>query len=154
MKRIPAFGAVGRVRLYKKDIYQGVQAATDIMAADIAQQQQSSDPRDSSGWPASLYNQNAPFVYSSAFISPVLDLLAAQPGERIIDFGCGSGEITLELKKVAEQGDGGLVVGVDFSESMVGGKIRGSPHSTIDPTRLPKPKPTASSMLFYQISRR
>lgn len=102
----------------------GTQVATDIMAADIAQRQKSSDSRDSSGWSASVYNQNAPFVYSPAFTSPVLDLLAAQPGERIIDFGCGSGEIALELKGVAEQGDGGLVVGVDFSESMVGGKIR------------------------------
>jgi ubiquinone/menaquinone biosynthesis C-methylase UbiE len=72
-----------------------------------------------SGWSASLYNKHASFVYSPAFTSPVLGLLAAQPGERIIDFGCGSGEVTLELKKRVEEAPGGVVVGVDFSESMV-----------------------------------
>jgi ubiquinone/menaquinone biosynthesis C-methylase UbiE len=75
--------------------------------------------RDTSGWSASLYNTHASFVYSPVFTSPILELLAAQPGERIIDFGCGSGEVTLELKKRVEEVPGGVVVGVDFSENMV-----------------------------------
>jgi SAM-dependent methyltransferase len=79
----------------------------------------SSSTRDASGWSASLYNTHVSFVYSPAFTSPILELLAAQPGERIIDFGCGSGEVTLELKKRVEKAPGGVVVGVDFSESMV-----------------------------------
>jgi ubiquinone/menaquinone biosynthesis C-methylase UbiE len=58
-------------------------------------------------------------VYSPAFTAPVLELLAARPGERIVDFGCGSGEVTLEINRIVEQAEGGVVVGVDYSESMV-----------------------------------
>jgi ubiquinone/menaquinone biosynthesis C-methylase UbiE len=47
-----------------------------------------------------------------------LELLSAQSGERILDIGCGSGELTLLLQDVVGQKDG-LVVGVDFSESMI-----------------------------------
>lgn len=67
-------------------------------------------------WSATSYNKTAAFVYSQAFTSPVLTLLDAKPGERIIDFGCGSGEVTLQIKKLV--GDAGLVVGCDSSESM------------------------------------
>jgi ubiquinone/menaquinone biosynthesis C-methylase UbiE len=73
--------------------------------------------RDSSGWSASQYNATASFVYSTAFTTPVLDLLQAKSGERIIDFGCGSGELTVKMQDIV--GEGGLVVGVDNSESMV-----------------------------------
>ncbi|KAG6838097.1 hypothetical protein C0991_001849, partial [Blastosporella zonata] len=76
------------------------------------------DHVDQSGWSASRYNKTAAFVYSSAFTAPVLELLAAQPGERIIDFGCGSGQITLQLQKHVTSAPGGIVVGTDFSESM------------------------------------
>lgn len=73
--------------------------------------------RDSSGWSASAYNEGASFVYSAAAIAPVLSLLDARLGEKILDFGCGSGEVTKELKKIV--GNEGVVVGVDISESMV-----------------------------------
>ncbi|KAL0576219.1 hypothetical protein V5O48_005755 [Marasmius crinis-equi] len=85
-------------------------------------QTRNTDAPDKSGWSASLYNRNASFVYSAAFTSPVLDLLAAQEGEKIIDFGCGSGEVTLELEKIVRQSgsaSAGVVVGVDSSESMI-----------------------------------
>ncbi|KJA21142.1 hypothetical protein HYPSUDRAFT_42244 [Hypholoma sublateritium FD-334 SS-4] len=75
--------------------------------------------RDSSGWSASLYNKTASFVYSPSYASPILDLLAARPGERIMDIGCGSGELTKDLQLVVEQKDGGVIVGTDFSESMI-----------------------------------
>jgi len=78
-----------------------------------------SDAPDSSGWSAALYNKAASFVYSPTFTAPILELLAPQPGEQIIDFGCGSGEVTLEIEKIVKQREGGVVVGVDFSESMV-----------------------------------
>ena len=78
-----------------------------------------SDARDNSGWSASQYNKTASFVYSAAFTAPVLELLNAQPGERILDVGCGSGEVTLLLQQIVEQKDGGMVVGTDLSESMV-----------------------------------
>ncbi|KAJ7246400.1 S-adenosyl-L-methionine-dependent methyltransferase [Mycena rebaudengoi] len=77
------------------------------------------DDRDNVGWSASLYNKSASFVYSPAFTAPVLDLLSARPGERIIDLGCGSGEITVIIDEIVQQAPGGLIVAVDYSESMV-----------------------------------
>ncbi|KAK1217283.1 hypothetical protein PQX77_020075 [Marasmius sp. AFHP31] len=85
-------------------------------------QNQASDAPDNSGWSAVLYNKNASFVYSPAYTAPVLELLNAQSGEKILDFGCGSGELTLKIEGiVGRPGDagGGLVVGVDFSENMI-----------------------------------
>ncbi|EGN98113.1 hypothetical protein SERLA73DRAFT_182980 [Serpula lacrymans var. lacrymans S7.3] len=74
---------------------------------------------DSSGWSASQYNHTASFVYSASYTAPVLAALNAQPGERIIDFGCGTGELTLQIKDIV--GAEGFVVGVDASESMITG---------------------------------
>lgn len=42
---------------------------------------------------------------------------AAQPGERVLDIGCGSGESTLDLARAV--GPGGSVLGVDISEPLV-----------------------------------
>lgn len=78
-----------------------------------------SDTPDSSGWSAALYNKTASFVYSPTFTAPILELLSPQPGEQIIDFGCGSGEVTFEIEKIVKQRESGVIVGVDFSESMV-----------------------------------
>jgi ubiquinone/menaquinone biosynthesis C-methylase UbiE len=66
---------------------------------------------------ASDYNKTASFVYSAKFTTPIFDLLGAKPGERIIDLGCGSGELDLELAKLV--GETGLVVVTDASQSMV-----------------------------------
>jgi arsenite methyltransferase len=48
----------------------------------------------------------------------VCDTLQAQPGERVLDAGCGPGFYCAEL--AAEVGPSGSVVGVDVSEAMVG----------------------------------
>jgi ubiquinone/menaquinone biosynthesis C-methylase UbiE len=64
-----------------------------------------------------VYNTNASFVYSAKFTNAVLGLLDAKPGERIIDLGCGTGELTRQLKEAV--GKEGVVVGVDSSETMV-----------------------------------
>ncbi|KAF9025581.1 S-adenosyl-L-methionine-dependent methyltransferase [Hymenopellis radicata] len=74
---------------------------------------------DATGWSPNLYNKHAAFVYSNKFTAPVVGMLAPQPGEKIMDFGCGSGELTVEIEKIVKQAEGGLVVGVDFSESMI-----------------------------------
>ncbi|GAA4020347.1 class I SAM-dependent methyltransferase [Sphingomonas swuensis] len=44
-----------------------------------------------------------------------LDLLAPQPGEHILDIGCGDGTLTLKIKEA-----GAEVVGIDNSLSMIG----------------------------------
>jgi len=74
-------------------------------------------------WSAANYQKTASFVFSNEFTAPVLTLLDAKPGERIIDVGCGSGEVTLQIKQLV--GETGIVVGMDSSESMIA-KCRGS----------------------------
>jgi ubiquinone/menaquinone biosynthesis C-methylase UbiE len=68
-------------------------------------------------WSAQLYHDNAPYVYSAQFTSTVLELLDAKLGDKIWDFGCGSGEVTRRLQDLV--GQNGVVVGIDSSESMV-----------------------------------
>ncbi|KAJ7465299.1 S-adenosyl-L-methionine-dependent methyltransferase [Mycena latifolia] len=89
------------------------------MASPTLTDSQTMYARDAQGWSASLYNKSAAFVYSPAFTAPVLNMLAAKPGEKIIDLGCGSGEVTVVIDKIVKQAPGGLVVGVDYSESMI-----------------------------------
>ncbi len=59
-------------------------------------------------WDPATYARNARFV--SDLGSPVLELLAPEPGERILDLGCGDGVLT---KKLADMGC--EVVAVDSS---------------------------------------
>jgi len=63
-------------------------------------------------WDPNTYAKNARFV--SDLGSPVLELLSAQPGERILDLGCGDGVLT---KKLAEFGC--EVIAVDSSAPQV-----------------------------------
>ena len=68
-------------------------------------------------WSAQAYNANASFVYSDVYTSPILSMLNPKPGEKIYDFGCGSGDLSVQIAKIV--GEEGVVVGVDSSESMV-----------------------------------
>jgi trans-aconitate methyltransferase len=63
-------------------------------------------------WDPQRYAKNARFV--SELGAPVVDLLAPQSGERILDLGCGDGALTREF--VAR---GCEVVGVDSSAAQV-----------------------------------
>jgi trans-aconitate methyltransferase len=63
-------------------------------------------------WNSEGYARNARFVTDLG--APVLELLAARPGERILDVGCGDGVLT---KKIADLGC--QVIGVDSSASLV-----------------------------------
>ncbi|KAL1748305.1 S-adenosyl-L-methionine-dependent methyltransferase [Schizophyllum fasciatum] len=80
-------------------------------------------PRD--GWSASLYGTAAPFVYSDKFTTPVMNLLAPQPGEHILDLGCGTGELTAVLARAVGSSAAatatslGYVLGLDGSSNMV-----------------------------------
>src|SRR3954447_1346186 len=70
-------------------------------------------------WNSSRYAENARFV--SDLGQPVLDLLNSQPGERILDLGCGDGALTEKMTPV-----GADVVGVDASPDMIAAsKARG-----------------------------
>lgn len=68
-------------------------------------------------WDSARYEQNARFV--SDLGQAVLDLLNPQPGERILDLGCGDGALTEKLVAA-----GAEVVGVDSSPDMVAAAIR------------------------------
>lgn len=65
-----------------------------------------------SRWSAADFAANAGFV--PALGEAALQLLAPQPGEFIIDIGCGDGTLT---RKIAEAG--ARVIGLDSSEEMV-----------------------------------
>ncbi len=63
-------------------------------------------------WNSSRYAENARFV--SDLGEPLIALLNPQPGERILDLGCGDGVLTA---KIADSGT--QVLGVDASSDMV-----------------------------------
>jgi len=63
-------------------------------------------------WNSDLYNQKHAFVYQ--YGEGLLELLNPQPNERILDLGCGSGELT---QQIAERG--AQVVGIDSSAEML-----------------------------------
>jgi len=63
-------------------------------------------------WNASLYDQKHSFV--SEYGKSLIPLLEPQPGESILDLGCGTGHLT---KAIAQTG--AHVVGIDSSPSMI-----------------------------------
>ncbi|GAA6006618.1 hypothetical protein JCM11491_003119 [Sporobolomyces phaffii] len=81
--------------------------------------QPSTTTSDRDNWSTDVYSSNAAFVYSKPFTSPVVDLLAPRPGERILDLGCGHGSLTLESLLPAVLPSGGSVVGLDSSPDLL-----------------------------------
>lgn len=63
-------------------------------------------------WDANLYNDKHSYVYDHG--QSLIGLLDPQPHERILDLGCGSGELTYKIKDLA-----GEVVGMDMSIDMI-----------------------------------
>lgn len=63
-------------------------------------------------WNPEQYGKNARFV--SDLGMPVVELLSPQPGERILDLGCGDGALSYKLVDI-----GCEVVGVDSSAEMI-----------------------------------
>lgn len=66
---------------------------------------------------ADNYVKTASFVFSDEYTGPILSWLNAGPGDRIIDLGCGSGELTVKIQNAV--GAEGFVLGVDNNEDMV-----------------------------------
>lgn len=63
-------------------------------------------------WDANLYDTRHRFVFQHG--ESLLELLAAKPGERILDLGCGTGHLTARLAE-----NGSSVVGLDSSAEML-----------------------------------
>lgn len=86
----------------------------------------SSQLPSSQNWSAAVYAANAHFV--PALGQPVLGLLQPQPGERILDLGCGDGILTEKLVAL-----GASVIGVDNSPDMIAAaRLRGIDARTMD----------------------
>jgi trans-aconitate 2-methyltransferase len=63
-------------------------------------------------WNARLYDDRHSFVWKRG--AEVVDLLDPQPGERILDLGCGTGHLTAQIAQC-----GVTVIGIDSSPAMV-----------------------------------
>lgn len=77
----------------------------------------STQQRVQGDYSAEDYVKNASFVFSNEYTEPILSWLNACPGDRIVDLGCGSGELTAKIQTVV--GAEGFVLGVDSNEDMV-----------------------------------
>lgn len=65
-----------------------------------------------SQWDPSLYQSSHSFVWERG--RGLVELLAPQPGERILDVGCGTGQLTAEIARAGAQ-----VTGIDSSDTMI-----------------------------------
>jgi trans-aconitate methyltransferase len=64
-------------------------------------------------WNATLYEDQHAFVWQ--YGASLIDLLAPQPGESILDLGCGTGQLTEQIAKT-----GAAVHGIDADAAMIG----------------------------------
>lgn len=72
-------------------------------------------------WNAQEYQAGYSFVWQ--YGRDLLGLLTPQPGERILDVGCGTGQLTAEIAA-----SGAEVTGIDSSEEMIEQARRNIPH--------------------------
>jgi trans-aconitate 2-methyltransferase len=72
-------------------------------------------------WNADLYEGAHAFVWRHG--APLVELLAPKRGERILDVGCGTGQLTCAIAEA-----GASVVGFDKSEDMIVRARRNAPH--------------------------
>src|SRR5690348_8536348 len=66
----------------------------------------------SQSWNATLYDSSHAFVWK--YGASVLELLKPQPGERVLDLGCGTGHLTAQIAAA-----GAEVLGIDKAASMI-----------------------------------
>jgi ubiquinone/menaquinone biosynthesis C-methylase UbiE len=85
------------------------------------------------GWDTELYESRHAFVFH--FGEGVVDLLAPQSGESILDLGCGTGHLTYKISEA-----GADVVGLDASPEMIGQARQNFPRLSFmlsDAVRMP-----------------
>ena len=63
-------------------------------------------------WDADLYDKSFGFI--AEFGAGLIELLAVQPGERVIDLGCGVGQLSAEIAAA-----GAEVIGIDGDPEMI-----------------------------------
>ncbi len=73
-------------------------------------------------WDTELYEAQHSFVWQMG--RGLLETLAAKPGERILDVGCGTGHLTAEIAA-----PGATVIGLDSSPDMIGQARQNFPPS-------------------------
>jgi trans-aconitate methyltransferase len=84
-------------------------------------------------WNSELYQSSHSFVWE--YGCDLLGLLAAKPDERILDLGCGTGQLTAEIAKC-----GALMTGADSSAEMIARARKNYPavsFDVADATKLP-----------------
>src|SRR5438270_6320347 len=74
-------------------------------------------------WDAELYEAKHSFVWQLG--KGVFELLAPKEGERILDIGCGTGQLTSKIDEA-----GASVLGIDSSAEMIGQARQNYPHLT------------------------
>lgn len=72
-------------------------------------------------WKSTLYNDKHAFVYQ--YGEGLIDLLTPKEGERILDVGCGSGQLTAKINEL-----GATVIGIDSSREMIADAKLKFPH--------------------------
>src|SRR3990170_604319 len=96
----------------------------------MAQDALTAIPSSTSSWDAADYARFGGFVAELG--QAALDLLDPQPGEHILDVGCGDGSLT---EKIAERG--ATVVGIDNDIGMIGAaRARGLDARLMDAAQL------------------
>ena len=63
-------------------------------------------------WKPALYNDKHAFVYQ--YGESLIKLLDPKPEDRILDLGCGSGQLTSKINELAKE-----VIGIDKSPEMI-----------------------------------
>jgi trans-aconitate methyltransferase len=92
-----------------------------------------SQQESGNAWNPNFYDDKHSFVWK--YGGDLVALLAPQPGERILDLGCGTGHLTAQIAE-----SGAHVVGVDRAESMIAAAQREYPKlqfQTADARDLP-----------------
>jgi trans-aconitate methyltransferase len=103
----------------------------DNESMDSAITRNTTNPKSTQTWDTESYAANGRFVANLA--SDVVTLLAPQPGEHILDLGCGDGALTEQLAAT-----GAIVTGVDASPTMLAAaRVRGLQVEQHDATALP-----------------